>query len=432
MTDKLYNIWLSMRLYPGSAGHRGIFEYFPTAYELYRADSAELEAAGVPQRFIAPLCNKDLSEAGRAAEYCARNGIGLITRHDDAYPKRLLNIANPPYALYVRGSLPDMDSLVCTSMVGTRSMSEYGMRMAYKIAYELGAAGDIVVSGMALGIDAVSACGALAAGGRTVAVLGCGPDRVYPPAHGELMAEIAENGAVISEYAPGVPPLGRNFPIRNRIISGLSQGTLIVEADEDSGSMITAHEAIIQGRDIFALPGNIGAVNSAGTNALIRDGARIVLRARDILNEYEFIFADVIDYTALAAAERKSDLDLRVLTQFGVSPARLPDNTREAEPAGEIQPRDVKQKHRSQSRGRNDTSSVRDVENGQNGTDGGEKLPPEGRLREIYGLIPPGSRVSADAFSSVDCSSGELMQHISMLELLGFIVTMPGGTYSRT
>ena len=399
----LYEIWLTTCLYAGSAAYEKLFEHYPSAYEIYRADPAELERIGVSEKLIARLSRKDLRHATEAAEFCLKKDVKLIVRGEDGYPKRLDSIPNPPYALYVKGSIKSAENEYSTAVVGTRNMSEYGMRMAYKISYELASAGAAVVSGMALGVDGVAAVGALEAGGDTIAVLGSGLDKVYPPAHRKLMGIIAERGALVSEYAPGTPPMSGNFPLRNRIISGLSRSTLVIEGNTNSGSMLTAREAIRQGRDIFAIPGNVGVSNALGTNVLIRDGARVALCARDIIAVRN---DKGVDFDRLAEAELNSDLDI-----------------------GRLEPAPQKtEKKKSAPKRKTETAATEPMPETQKSS---RPMPPEGIMRDIYESMPVGTPVSADFFSGFGLDSGKLVGYISMLEVSGYIISIPGGTYLR-
>ena len=210
--------------------------------------------------------------------------IRKITIDDAEYPKNLKNIYNPPKQLYVSGSLLAEDA-TAVALVGSRRASIYGLEMSEKLAYELALRGVTIVSGMARGIDSAAHRGALKARGRTIAVLGSGHDNIYPPENEGLYEEISKAGAVLSEFENNVPPLPRNFPQRNRIISGLSLGLVVVEAARNSGALITADFAAEQGRAVFAVPGKISSHTSSGTNELIKDGARLVQSVDDILEE---------------------------------------------------------------------------------------------------------------------------------------------------
>jgi len=210
--------------------------------------------------------------------------IRKITISDPEYPKLLKNIHKPPKQLYVNGSLEERDELA-VALVGSRRASMYGLEMAEKMGYELALRGVTVVSGMARGIDSAAHRGALKAKGRTIAVMGSGHGRIYPSENKKLYEEIAKSGAVVTEFEYDIEPLPFNFPQRNRIISGLSLGIVVVEAAKDSGALITADLAAEQGREVFALPGKISSATSSGTNALIKDGARLVQSVDDILEE---------------------------------------------------------------------------------------------------------------------------------------------------
>ena len=210
--------------------------------------------------------------------------IIAIKKDDVTYPRLLKEIHSPPKVLYVNGSiLPDDDMAV--AIVGSRRASVYGLQMSERFGYELAVRGVTVVSGMARGIDTAAHRGALRAKGRTIAVMGCGHDTIYPPENRTLYREIAKTGAVVSEFADDVAPIPRNFPIRNRIISGLSLGIVVIEAAKDSGALITADFAVEQDREVFAIPGMISSTASVGTNALIKDGATLVQSVDDILEE---------------------------------------------------------------------------------------------------------------------------------------------------
>lgn len=325
--DKLKWIWLQNRCGAGSTEVLTLMLRLGSINQIYNADFDTYISIGISERTAERLCDKALDEAYSVAEWCASHQVSILTPDSDMYPMSLRALPNPPAALYCMGRLKDLNAAVCIAVVGTRNMSEYGMRIAYKISYELAASRIVTVSGMALGIDGVSACASIAAGGRTIAVLGCGSDVVYPKTHTTLEKYILESGAVISEYPPSTPPLSYNFPMRNRIISGLSVGTLVVDANESSGSLITARNAIIQGKDLYAVPANIGGMNASGTNALIRDGATAVLCGRDIVKNYACLYEGLIDVGGLDRAEAHSEFDESVLRRMGVG-LRVPDSER--------------------------------------------------------------------------------------------------------
>jgi DNA processing protein len=240
------------------------------------------------------LCNKDLHPAGAILRECMDLGIHICTYHDGAYPSALRNIADPPLVLYYKGLLPDLDGTAVIGMVGTRHCTGYGINVAKRIGGQIARCGGIVVSGMAAGIDAAAMSGALSAGGITVGVLGCGVDVVYPVINRNLFHDVERYGCLISEFPPGTPPMKWNFPKRNRIMSGLSNGVLVIEAPYKSGALITARQAAEQGRDVFVVPGNVDSPECEGSNALLREGAIAVAKGWDVMSEYVHLYPDKI------------------------------------------------------------------------------------------------------------------------------------------
>lgn len=224
------------------------------------------------------------ARAHRALERAHASGLAPVCWDAASYPLSLRTIVDPPPVLWVRGSLAVLNA-PSVAIVGARAASAYGLSVAERLASDLAATGLVIVSGMARGVDSAAHRGALAASGRTVAVLGSGVDVIYPPEHATLSREIAGTGAVISELVPGTPPLAPFFPLRNRIISGLSRAVVVIEASEKSGSLITARMALEQGREVLAVPGNVLSGRNRGAHALLRDGAKIVESADDILEE---------------------------------------------------------------------------------------------------------------------------------------------------
>lgn len=296
MNGELYHVWLSIVCGAGSVSAPYLLRNYGSPEAVYVQKREDLVNSGLRLEtgILDRLCDKNLDATNRTLEWCEKNGVRIVTCDNDEYPSRLRAIDNYPVVLYVYGELATIANTVTVAIVGTRKMSAYGESAAYCLARGLALGGAAVVSGMADGIDSCAHRGALDVSGYTAAVLGCGIDRVYPPSNEILMKHIALNGAVITEYAPHTPPNGQNFPVRNRIISGLCHGTVIVEAGEKSGAMITAMCARAQGRDIYAIPGEIDAPGSYGPNKLIKQNARIVTSAADILCGYEFLYPDRI------------------------------------------------------------------------------------------------------------------------------------------
>jgi len=291
MNEELkYWVWLSSL--PDITPRRRILllEHFGSPKNLWEASEKDLqEVSQIPKLCIYRILDKNLRErSGKYLDKLKGNKIRTITINDRSYPDILKSIYDPPAVLYVKGKFYNNEKAI--AVVGSRNATRYGLNMAEKLSYELAKCGLTVISGMARGIDSQAHCGALKAGGRTVAVLGCGLDTVYPSENEDLAKRILVSGAIVSEYLPGMPPFSYNFPLRNRIISGLSLGVVVIEANEKSGSLITANLALEQGREVFAVPGNINNANSIGTNGLIKDGAKMVTSIEDILEELDVSF----------------------------------------------------------------------------------------------------------------------------------------------
>ena len=287
-----YWVWLSELKGLRNQTRLALLRRFGDPESIFYADADELLLTdGVERSQLKLLENHDLAPADRILADCQRLDIRLLTLSDAAYPGRLKNIYDPPALLYCKGRLPLLDDLLCVAAVGTRDCTPYGVACAEKLGFGLASGGAAVVSGLAKGIDAAAIRGALRAGGVTVGVVGNGLDVYYPHESRYLYEDVASAGVLLSEYPPGTEPASGHFPVRNRIISGLSLAALVVEAPEKSGALITAATALEQGRDVFAVPGPIDAPASVGCNRLIRDGAGLVSDASDILREYEGRFA---------------------------------------------------------------------------------------------------------------------------------------------
>lgn len=294
---------------------------FSDAEELYFTEKYQ----DIPPETVTALQNKDLTEAEQIQRLCARRNISILTYADEAYPRRLRNIPDPPVLLYYRGTLPDWESLPIICVVGTRKATPYGISAAKKLSRQIAACGGLVVSGGAGGIDTAAMQGAMDVGSPTVGVLGCGVDVAYPRSNRELFAKVTRNGCLFSEYPPGSRPEHWHFPQRNRILSGMANGVLVVEAPEKSGALITARYALEQGRDVFAVPGNIDAPTCSGSNALLQEGASAAVSGWDVLKEYQTRYPNIanrkvplqreeppqtLSYVAqIVAAADKKDID---------------------------------------------------------------------------------------------------------------------------
>ncbi len=283
-----YWVWLTTVAGLSDDTRLHLLETFSSPEDIYYADTEELAlVTGIRKEELSALEVRSLDEAERILEQCGRKEIFVLTYADALYPQRLKNIYHPPLLLYGKGKMPLFDEEVAVAVVGTRDCTPYGINCARELGYELTQQGGMIISGMARGIDAAAMEGALRFGGFTCGVLGGGVDVVYPKENRRLYEDVAATGVLLSEYPPGTEPRGWHFPHRNRIMSGLSVASVVIEAPEKSGALITAAAAIDQGREVFAVPGPITSDKSAGCHKLIREGAGLVTCAWDILSEYE-------------------------------------------------------------------------------------------------------------------------------------------------
>ena len=281
--------WLWLAELPGlkRTEKLALLRHFGSPEDIFFADKEELALAG-----DVPALDRDLSAADRILADCQRLGQRILTMQDAEYPQRLKNIFDPPLVLYVKGRMPAVDEEAVIAVVGTRKCTPYGIASAERLSRELAASGAVVVTGLARGVDSAAARGALRAGGTVIGVTGGGLDVVYPPENGDLYADVAAAGVLLSEYPPGTEPEGHHFPVRNRILSGLSVAALVAEAPERSGALITARLALEQGREIYAVPGPINAPASVGCNRLIRDGAGLAAEGWDVLRDFQERFPE--------------------------------------------------------------------------------------------------------------------------------------------
>ena len=410
----LYWIWLQNCCGAGSSLPELLLDAFDSDIEkLYNAEDEQYIALS----FIKPalrgkLNNKSLDKAIAIESYCKSEGVGILTPESELYPKRLARISGRPAVLYYKGDLIDLDREVCIAEVGTRDMTEYGARTAYAMAYDMARAGAVVVSGLAKGVDGMAHRGALDAGGYTVAVIGSGIDRIYPKEHADLMGEVIKNGVVMTEFAPGTPPLGRNFPIRNRIVSGISLGTLVIEAPKKSGALITAETALKQGRDVFAIPGKVGEFSSAGSNSLIRDGAKIVTSAVDLLVEYQSVYSEKIDLNRITGAHtRPFEMKTKAAVERRYSEDEAPKEVSEKKPA---------QKKKEKAEAPKE-----------------EERPPfvmpegiDGLKAQVLTLISESGEMPSDVIAhKLGAPITDVLVELTMLEIEGYITCNPGGTY---
>lgn len=446
MSKNLYWIWLSLRIGAGKGGFVELLSHFGSPENIYSADAAELlpfkRSTKDPR--IDALLDKNLDKAYNIEKYCSHKHIEILKYGESGYPALLMNLKNPPVLLYAKGNIKDLDKKVCIGVVGTRKLTEYGRQSAYKIGYELASAGAVVVSGMALGIDAVAACGALDAGGKTIAVLGSGVDHIYPASHKKLADEIVKKGLLVSEYPPLEGPTRSSFPTRNRIISGMSQGTLVVEANMRSGALITAKDAILQGRHVYALPGNVNNPSSNGTNSLIKEGAIPVTCAADILENYHYIYRGSLDMAAIMRVGVKSELKDGALAAHGVEEgdryldepkrgivsALLHSRKRvDGETVNKIVGNTEYPQFEEAPMLKKDISLAENKEEAVKSAEILESL--DKKYSDVYASVPVGKAVSLADICACGYDSRTVMSALTTLELKGLVKILPGGLYSR-
>ncbi len=425
MDKIIYDIWLSCTLTPGSESYLKLRERFGDPEGIFSADIGEIAAAlDSGSSEYERIAEKNLDAAEEIYAFCKKHGVGLAAYGDEMFPDQLRKIPSPPVLLYYRGELPDFSSSFCVSVVGTRSLSRYGRKNAFNISYDLASAGATVVSGMALGIDGVAAAGALSAGGITVAVLGSGIDVCYPMQHKMLAREIVKSGCVLTEFAPGTKPERYNFPRRNRIISGLSAATLVVEGRENSGALITARHAREQGRAVYALPGNVENKNSEVSNLLLKNGARACTCADDIVRDFESEYPGIIDPFALTRQKRPS-MD-EMLKKYCVSATSAEDDIFVSRPKRAAVRRDEPKE--SEDRRfmplKVATGAAADIS--APSTDGFDA-----RTLGLYKRIPSNESCSIESLVDGEYSLRDVMKCLLKLEMGKFIKMLPGERVER-
>ena len=408
-------IWLAHR--PGLNDRMKVtlLQHFRDPEDIFFADSEAFNhIEGLTAEAVESLRDKNLIPAEDILEACHREKLHVLTYRDAAYPVRLKNIPDPPIVLYYKGQLPEFDALPVIAVVGTRKASAYGLTTAKRLGYQIGKCGGIVVSGMAYGIDGMAMSGALTAGQKVVGVLGCGADIVYPLSNRALFKDVEEYGCILSEFPPGTQPAKWTFPKRNRIISGLSNGVLVVEAPEKSGSLITARLAAEQGRDVFVVPGNIDQPSFVGSNRLLRDGAIMASSGWDILSEYEALYPDKIHkedapvrQTAYADEVRKAAAQTEKPLPKVAQKAALPRKKTDLKKNLEKKVIDNEQ-----------TTSYSDVNTTQ------PKLSPD--EQSIVTALKNGERLVDDVIAETGLTTGKLLAILTMLELKGIIKRLPG------
>lgn len=385
--------------------HR-LLERFGDPEELYRMSEEALLNAGLPEKERNALLDKNLWKAEQITERCTKRDIGVLPVADSAYPKRLRNSADAPIVLYYRGVLPDWDANPFIGVVGTRKASAYGLQVAHQLGSQIATCGGFVVSGGAAGGDTAAMQGAMSAGYPVVGVLGCGVDVVYPHSNRKLFEKIVTDGCLISEYPPGTEPKPWHFSARNRIISGVSNGVLVVEAPKSSGALITARHALEQGRDVFVVPGNINSPTCEGSNALLQEGAAPVLSGWDVVSGYEFLYPGKLQKNLKVSLYTGEE----TLAQVAQTPAHLENSTNKSAKSGKI-PIDNGEK-----------SPYIELVKNQPALDEEEQA--------VLACLTESPQQASEVMAALDMPSGKVLSVLTMLTVKGYAKKHPGGSYS--
>ena len=447
MSDVVYWIWLSMSLNPASLAFRELLEQVGDAKAIYECEAEALNLApSLTAQEKEKLAKRDLRQAEEVATYCLQNSIHMIPHSSKEYPTVLRSIKDPPVMLFLKGKIPDWNLKLCIGMVGTRAMTQYGAECTLEIAYDLARIGCITVSGMALGIDGMCAGATLHAGGVTVAVLGSGIDVVYPHEHEFLYQCILQNGgAIVTEFLPETPPHADNFPIRNRIISGISKALIVVEGEAGSGSMITARRATEQGRAVFAVPSHIGRLNGEAPLLLLKHKmAAPITCADDIYDSFKQEYMPHLNAFKLLEPHPEHDAS-RIVFKYRLGCGK---------PKLRLSPSAEKELERREKKRQSLLGAALSLVKGVAGVERPDPQKEEEQLQEqsrkeisekeqrllrkmnedeqkIYKQMPYGEEVEPDAILLVDKSPDDIMSIMTEMELKGFLATTCGGKYTK-
>ena len=396
-----YWLWLTGRKGIGVRGLHAILERFGSPEAVYCAADSDYPQELRPEARTS-LADKELAPARRILQQCYRKSVRILTFQDAAYPNRLKNIDDAPLVLYYQGVFPDFDAQPVIAMVGTRKASAYGLLQAKRLGYELGHYGAVVVSGGAAGIDTMALRGAISSGTPPVAVFACGVDVDYPAANHSLFEDLRTHGCVISELPPGVPPLPEHFPVRNRILSGLSLGSVVVEAPLKSGALITARHALEQGRDVFTLPGNLGNPTCEGNIQLLKQGAILIAEGWDVLQEYTYLYPEL-------------PLRQRAFGPMTLSPQEKKENLIVAETSNNPEKTDTKTVDKQENRAYIDVQEIL------------PRVSPDEAavIRQLASGKQPVDRM----IDETQLPAGRVLSALTLLEVKGFVKRLPARYY---
>lgn len=433
----LYYIWLSSTLYAGSVTPKILLEHYKDIEKIYNASKEDYLLLGIRKNDAEKLSDKSLELAEKYYDFCVKERVGILCYDNPYYPQRLKCISDPPAMFYYRGRVEMLDDHPCFAMVGTRSCSENGYRTAYRIGYMAAARGAVVVNGIAQGIDAAILTGSLDAQGYAVALLGCGIDRIYPACNKDLFSRVAKQGLILSEFPPFTKPEARNFPVRNRVISGLSLGCVIFEADMSSGAMSTASHAYSQGRRMYAIPGDINSKLYEGPLALIKNGATPVTDADDFISEYALMFPHRIDMTSdpdVNPVSEKEAVDM-ALSAFEITKDNTASKNRTF-PKPKKKTSSVSKSNTKKSDGVNNESSSTDrvifSEKASFPSDTPDLSVLSVCEREVFAMFEKNDVLTASEIASLGMKIDDVLSSLTMLEIYGFVTMLPGGRYQKS
>ncbi len=382
-----YAVWLQNVLRFANGRARAVLDCFGSACAVYNADKSMLETTRLftPSE-LSRACDKSLADAEKIVSHCNKNGIRILPFGEEGYPSSLLNIPDLPLVLYYKGTLPDFDGIPSVCIVGPRKCSDFGIKASYSLSARLSRGGMVIVSGGAVGVDSAAHRGALVENGITVALLPCGFGFDYLKENENLREDIIKSGCIITEFPPMYPVKKGSFQIRNRLMSALTLGVAVIEAGEKSGALITARCAYEQGKDVFVIPGNPASPHYKGSNLLLRDGAKPLLSANDIFDEYISLYNDKLDIEKAFSSPIRQETSVKFdkteeIKKFAKKPSR-----RDADDVSEI-------------------------------------------AKAVYAALPENAFCVDELSVFNDYNAAELMTALAELELLGYIKAVPGGRY---
>ena len=428
MDKTLLWVWLTLHMKQGTHVYRFLLEEFGDIESIYNCEDNDVkDLPWLYDNQKSKILDKTLDKAKSVLRWCEKSSVKIVTLEDDNYPEPLKDIKTSPGVLYYVGNLPDFNNDLCIGVVGTREMTKFGEQSAFEIGYGLTKGGAIVISGCALGIDCTAQKGALVADGATVAILGSGIDVLYPYQNKDTFVKILEKGAIITEYPPHTPPHGYNFPVRNRLISGISKGIVVVEGDRNSGAMITAERATEQGRMLFSVPGQPGVFQATGTNELIRNGAKSVSSAIDVLEEYLPIFGDKIN---ISSSKQKPDIS--ILKKYDDNDYGFVKNFLDSIGYKSRAERKQSSKNKTKKVINEGNSESNDSQKNENPFDfDSVGFPLDDDAKNMFESMEIGKHYSVDSLAELGYDTSKVVSSLTIFEIAGVISKLPGGFYKR-